>query len=738
MIKTDSTSATLLMSPDERRGLVPVSCRFVPYDQWLLTHIHNDWKIKQVKYWILARCDLVQAPQPPPQRLSSPIIFSPISELPGYSVDHLVGEDEEYPDDPEHDWLHPDRVSPGQFGAPCDPSTNQPISGGFLADQYTIISFSTGTILEDDYNFSWYKLRPYELLEIHRSGTVISLPREMPLEYVQPYFHARAKALLAVWSHKSGRFKPPGNSTEHEIGHKKRDLPAPPKWRPKLEWKDRWVVIHNDILSLSKDSVGATPRHQFSLATLQVLRGVDSLKRASVNIVADQRVICIKFRTIKARPGIDTPPLTSPSYTSTDSWRTSTSKTSSNAPSSGSARTPEKRKFGRTPRQTYNPDDVCRGEGEWVVLDMLDDHAFANMLRVLHRYAPHPISSSFLPSSSLGDCSATPLQVTPLLHESSCTAIPYPEWRMNTVDTARKAGMGDVGKPMAWVLWPEMSLSNSFSHSIRKHRQELSQEATYPTSPISSCSSLDPESDVDSDSDSSELEWDGWMKDLDRQFLVQEHATGFTKTVHTQSSISSSLSSPLLSDTSSGSQSERIHRLTSLHTTNSSWWNLIQLSSNNGLQKVPSSENLSRSSAEMACYPEIVKAAPVGTISVGSPPSSRRRSTTVSHGIVGKLTRDMDKFSLGQQPTISANDTPQNSRTQYEVPLPKIPSHKILRHAWSSSNLFSRSSHHLSEDSESIVLPPLPSVEPKHQASFMRCVPKRAEKPVRDLTLPSM
>ena len=74
------------------------------------------------------------------------------------------------------------------------------------------------------------------------------------MEYVQPYFHARVKALLAVWSHKSGRFKPPGNSTEHEIGHKKRDRSAP-RWKPKLEWKDRWVVIHNNILSLSKDNV---------------------------------------------------------------------------------------------------------------------------------------------------------------------------------------------------------------------------------------------------------------------------------------------------------------------------------------------------------------------------------------------------------------------------------------------------------------------------------------------------
>ena len=109
--------------------------------------------------------------------------------------------------------------------------TNFPVTGGFLADHYVLISFSTGTILEDIYSLSRYKLRPYELLEIHRSGTVVLLPREVAVEYVQPYFHARVKALLAVWSHKSGRFKPPGNSTEHEIGHKKRTRPAL-RWKP--------------------------------------------------------------------------------------------------------------------------------------------------------------------------------------------------------------------------------------------------------------------------------------------------------------------------------------------------------------------------------------------------------------------------------------------------------------------------------------------------------------------------
>lgn len=220
----------------------------VPYDQWLLTHLHNDWIIKQVKHWILAKCNLAKPPDAPQRRSSSPIIFTPIS-----AEDCLVGEDEEYPDETQHDWLNPDKLY-GQSAVLCASPTDSPTAGGFLADRYTLISFSTGTILEDNQTISWYKLRPHELLEIHRSGTVVSLPREVAMNYVQPYFHARIKALLAVWSHKSGRFKPPGHSTEHEIGHKKRDRPTPPRWKPKLEWKDRWVVIHNDILSLAKDT----------------------------------------------------------------------------------------------------------------------------------------------------------------------------------------------------------------------------------------------------------------------------------------------------------------------------------------------------------------------------------------------------------------------------------------------------------------------------------------------------
>lgn len=27
-----------------------------------------------------------------------------------------------------------------------------------------------------------------------------------------------------------------------------------------------------------------------------------------------------------------------------------------------------------SPSSEYNPEDICRGEGEWLVLDLLDDH----------------------------------------------------------------------------------------------------------------------------------------------------------------------------------------------------------------------------------------------------------------------------------------------------------------------------------------------------------------------------
>ena len=152
-------------------------------------------------------------------------------------------------------------------------------------------------------------------------------------------------------------------------------------------------------------------------------------------------------------------------------------------------------------------------EGEWVVLDMLDDTgksllpyrkkianrhplAFTSLLRILHRHSPPPLSSSFvpiLPSSAnppTPTTSTTPsptsklnhlptdavkfnrrprlphlhmrkLSTTgdpqgPSAHASTFGIIPYPEWRIAVVERAQRAGVGDVGPALGWFLWGKL------------------------------------------------------------------------------------------------------------------------------------------------------------------------------------------------------------------------------------------------------------------------------------------
>ncbi|KAK7472061.1 hypothetical protein VKT23_000174 [Stygiomarasmius scandens] len=62
----------------------------------------------------------------------------------------------------------------------------------------TVIRFSTGQILEDHFALGWYELKPYELLEIHRKGVILSLPRTLTLEYISPYWEGSVRALRVV------------------------------------------------------------------------------------------------------------------------------------------------------------------------------------------------------------------------------------------------------------------------------------------------------------------------------------------------------------------------------------------------------------------------------------------------------------------------------------------------------------------------------------------------------------
>ena len=241
----------------------------VPYDQWFLTHIDDTSKVKQAKLWLLAKCNLVQSPGSYTQRSVSPIVFAPTVRARSSldSLDDGYNEDDEYSDPPHP--IYPHR----------DPKPSPPRSSP-LVDQYTLLSFSTGSILEDEFALSWYSLRPYELLEMHPVGTVAPLQRHVLAEYVQPYFQAKVRVLRAVWNHRSGRFEAPrfdehsGHKAMDKLAHsfstKSSSSQSEKKRKTKVDWKARWVVIHQGILFLCKEHLVCRPldaaRHTLSVS----------------------------------------------------------------------------------------------------------------------------------------------------------------------------------------------------------------------------------------------------------------------------------------------------------------------------------------------------------------------------------------------------------------------------------------------------------------------------------------
>lgn len=141
-----------------------------------------------------------------------------------------------------------------------------------LSARYTLMTFSTGQILEDDFLMSWYHLRPYELLELHPAGALITLPREIMVDYIQPYFEAKVKSLRVLWREPQGFYEGRLHKTARERAHTtglatpdtiarqrarererstSRDRQTKGR-KTKLEWRERWLVIHQGVLSLAK------------------------------------------------------------------------------------------------------------------------------------------------------------------------------------------------------------------------------------------------------------------------------------------------------------------------------------------------------------------------------------------------------------------------------------------------------------------------------------------------------
>lgn len=273
---------TLSMSP---RLLPVLTTQQVPYDQWLVTHLSTSWRIKQVKLWLLSKCNLaanmnVSDIDLPRYRPISPITFASVTKT--STLDHNNDSEELAEYDGDSDGLSgyesievsysSHKMRPRTAGShslrssisnadvrtqrQCDESAKQ------LLTRYTLLTFSTGHILEDEFPLSWYNLRSYELLELHLTGAVVSLPREVMLDYVKPYFMAKVKALR-----KEGDALYEG--TIHiPQGRQKQSYSSEPPVRKrgkiKLEWKERWVIIHQGILNLCKyRTVGIVPSTRF-------------------------------------------------------------------------------------------------------------------------------------------------------------------------------------------------------------------------------------------------------------------------------------------------------------------------------------------------------------------------------------------------------------------------------------------------------------------------------------------
>ncbi|KAK0199401.1 hypothetical protein DFS33DRAFT_1368010 [Desarmillaria ectypa] len=295
---------------DESALLLSISCRFIPYDQWLTTHVDPAWKVKQVKHWILSKCishikEEVNIEVPEPRHRSpSPIIFAPPKHhRPISPIEFSTKAGSGYEEDDEADAEGEDvQKLPAQLpntsvlpaAEPPPPtklkarrkkkstSSSEPIHphhrSAYEPSRLTLLRFSTGQILEDDFTFAWYDIQPGELFEVHRVGVVLKLQRTAPAEYAKPYWEGWAKAV---------KTNPNG---------KKKNVMGDGGKESKFEWKDRWVVVREGQMQLCKDRSDPIPHKALFLSHLTAIRGSDHLKESAIEVTPEMRIICAKFK----------------------------------------------------------------------------------------------------------------------------------------------------------------------------------------------------------------------------------------------------------------------------------------------------------------------------------------------------------------------------------------------------------------------------------------------------------
>ncbi|KAF7979766.1 hypothetical protein HWV62_40786 [Athelia sp. TMB] len=766
----------------------------VPYDQWLITHLDTSWTIKQAKDWILSRCNLSHGADVPRPRPASPITFATTNYRSRGSGSTASNNEEDDGDEEEEgigsgegslyiedgdnmsetasafDIRLPPRSrsftdywqSNPQRRSESTASGMSSASGTLQSHStnYILISFSNAHILEDTMELSSYKLRPYEMLELHPARHPICLHREDLSEYVRPYFEARVRALrntnkenkssdgflgtmvnigssgkrtglgLKIGKQKIALHHSEPGSARDYVRHLGRDEAQsinqsenrdgkkhPEKQKKfKVQWKDRWLVVHEGHISLrDRESIDTT--NPIPLNCIVHIRGAEQVHKSGPPPQSN-RVICIKYLTRAASPPAsvqstpasarhkDPRPASTPSTrqpspaprmresyhyhrplpvdqqprspltqhqgmqlsasppSSFNDCNLSPTRASANSSLSGSLRSrhasnsssewTQERDFGMgmnmgmatgmwgmsgaggtsqscstgtsTSASTSRSASVSAGtgdadieveegwekidkskakevSGDWLVLEMLDDGA---LLRILHRHASSPVSSTFLPKTntipsnpSVHSISTSSISSKPSVHfpgtprspiaftspfssgspPSSTTdsawsrpipltsgtsggdylfgigylaptgAQQYPEWRTRLAYRARKAGVGEISKAKEWIMWGKDVVDSAEgsaredteteeSTTMRRKRRDtlvtlasIASDGTIgltdPPPPLltrpTSVHGREGESESE-DETLSDVEWEGWMRDLDRQSSVREEA----------------------------------------------------------------------------------------------------------------------------------------------------------------------------------------------------------------------
>ena len=335
--------------------------------------------------------------------------------------------------------------------------------------------------------------------------------------------------------------------------------------------------------------------------------------------------------------------------------------------------------------------------------------AFTSFLRVLHRHSPHTTSSSFLPSSFVHTTyrassnspplTPTPSPSTPTLYSKELDTfgsilahtptqlgiVPYPEWRLEMVDKAHYAGMGDLGLAMQVAL-----LGVSAGPAIE---------------------------DISSEEDISDVEWEGWMRDLSRQ-----------RRLHRQKAHKETAPAVVSSPLSSSPESESQYVVRSLVSTISPTFSPSSSSDHfvtHHHHHLPaivkkSQPPVTASGGSWGNSRGLITPTITSTVTVGNPvkstKSTRKRSSTVTAAPVGsKLLKKRETTGTSKSNLTVATSPIADSFEDYELVPPITPAASadlhprrtsILRHVRSGSNL-----HRKREESE----PPLPVSAPAQE-----------------------